>query len=336
LDPRQDRHIEEAALVGGARRAALDQVASGMTHRPRRARLTILLLIAACGASTGTFAQELEPRAYSASPVGTNFLVVGVGRSTGDVLFDPTVPITDVHAALNAVTVGVGRTFGLAGRLVLVTTAVPYSWGTIEGTVAEQGRQITRSGLADLRAKLSVNLRGNPAMAPAEFARAPRRTIVGASLIVAAPTGQYDNQKLINLGSNRWSFKPEVGVSRPVGRWDLDAYAGVWLFTQNERFFPGEFVRRQDPILSLQAHASYTIRSRAWLALDATWYSGGEARVDDGPPSLRQSNARVGAALAWPIGRQHSVKVAYSTGASTRAGGDFNTVAVAWQFLWFD
>jgi hypothetical protein len=259
-----------------------------------------------------------------------------VGRSTGEVLFDPTVPVTDVRAGLNAVSVGLGRTFSLAGRLALVTAALPYSWGTIEGTVAEQARQITRSGLADMRVKLSVNVRGNPAMAPTAFVRAPQRTIVGASLTVAAPSGQYDNQKLINLGSNRWAVKPEVGISRPMGRWDLDGYAGVWFFTENHRFFPGESVRRQDPILSLQAHGSYTIRPRAWVAFDATWYSGGKARVNDAPPTARQSNARLGATLAWPIGRQQSLKVAVSTGASTRTGTDFNTVALAWQLLWLD
>jgi hypothetical protein len=335
VDPRQNYHIKEAALVDPARRAALGGLVAWVTRRGR-VILTSVLVAAACVSATRTTAQDLEPRAYSASPVGANFLVVGVGRSTGEVLFDPTVTITDVSAELNALTVGLGRTFGLARRSALVTAAVPYSWGTIEGTVAEQARQITRSGLADMRVKLSVNLRGNPAMAPAAFARAPRRTIVGTSVTVAAPIGQYDNQKLINLGTNRWSFKPEVGVSHPVGRWDLDAYAGVWLFTQNERFFPGEAVRRQDPIVTLQGHASYTLRRRTWLAFDATWYSGGKTRIDDGPPSSRQSNTRVGATVAWPIGRQQSLKVAYSTGASTRTGADFNTVVVAWQILWFD
>ncbi len=159
--------------------------------RRSRVVLTRVLVAAACASATPTFAQELEARAYSASPVGANFLVVGIGRSTGGVLFDPTVPITDVRAGLNAVTVGLGRTFGLAGRLALVTAALPYSWGTIDGTVAEQARQITRSGLADMRVKLSVNMRGNPAMVPAAFVRAPQRTIVGASLTVAAPSGQY-------------------------------------------------------------------------------------------------------------------------------------------------
>jgi Putative MetA-pathway of phenol degradation len=173
-------------------------------------------------------------------------------------------------------------------------------------------------------------------MSPAQFVKSPPRTVIGASLAAVAPTGQYDSHKLINLGTNRWAFKPEVGLSHPRGRWDLDAYAGVWLFSKNDTFFPGEATRRQDPIVALQGHASYTIKPRAWVAFDATWYGGGKATIDNGAPSSRLSNTRVGATFAWPIGWRQSVKVAYSRGATTRVGSDFRTVAVAWQLLWMD
>ena len=135
----------------------------------------IVLLLAVLG-SVPAAAQELEPRAYSASPIGTNFLVVGVGRSSGDVIFDPTVPITDVRAEINAATLGVGRTFNLGGHLALATVALPYVWGGVAGNVAEQAQSITRSGLGDMRLKLSVNLLGIPAMEPAEFVKASPRT----------------------------------------------------------------------------------------------------------------------------------------------------------------
>jgi Putative MetA-pathway of phenol degradation len=300
-------------------------------------RIAVLAGVVACALMTSEArAQEMEPRAYSSSPTGTNFLLVGFTRSTGDVLFDPTLPIEDVTARLNAVALGLGRTFSLGGRVALLTAALPYSWGDIEGRVAEQARQITRSGLVDTRVKLSVNLLGPPAMSPAQFVKSPRRTVIGASLTAVAPTGQYDPHKLINLGTNRWAFKPEVGVSHPRGHWDLDAYAGVWLFTTNDVFFPGEATRRQDRIVALQGHASYTIKPRAWVAFDATWYGGGSATVDDAPPSSRVSNTRLGATLAWPIGRWQSLKIAYSSGATTRVGSDFRTVAVAWQVLWMD
>ena len=300
-----------------------------ITRLPR-----LLLLAMLCPAPAA--AQELEPRAYSASPIGTNFLVAGLSRSSGDVVFDPTVPITDVRADINAATLGVGRTFNLGGHLALATAALPYAWGDVAGKVAEQAQHITRSGLADTRLKVSVNLMGTPALRPAEFAKAPPRTNIGASLTVAAPAGQYDKDKLINLGTNRWAFKPEVGFSRPRGRWTLDLSGGAWLFRSNDRFYPGDSTRSQDPLFVLQAHVSYNVTRRAWAAVDATWYGGADVSVNGGPPASRQNNARLGGTLSLPVGASQSLKFAYSTGASTRTGSDFTTLAVAWQYFWFD
>jgi hypothetical protein len=286
--------------------------------------------------ATAAQAQDLEPRAYSSSPTGTNFVLLGYGLSTGDVLFDAALPVADVNADLHAGILGLGRTFRIGDRLALLTAVVPYSWGTVEGRVFEDSRRVTRSGLVDPRVKLSVNLLGPRAMPPREFVKAPRHTVVGASVTTVVPLGEYDPTKLINLGTNRWAVKPEVGVSHPAGRWDLDAYAGVWLFSKNDAFFPGSAMRHQDPVVAIQAHASYTFKPRTWAAFDATWYGGGQTVVDGGPATGRLSNTRVGATLAWPLGPRQSVKVAYSANATTRIGSDFKTLAIAWQWLWMD
>ena len=306
-------------------------------HGDRIARWFAAAVVAVVMTAAGpASAQELEPRAYSPSPLGTNFFGIVLGNSQGGVLFDPSVPITDAEASVNTAALAYGRTFGLWGRQGLVTVAVPWAWGHVEGYLAEDARRVTRSGWADARVKASLNLIGSPALDLAAFAKAPRRTILGLSLTVQAPIGEYDNTKLINLGTNRWSVKPEVGVSVPVGRWFLDAYAGAWFFTTNDEFYPGEVTRRQDPITTLQLHGGYTFRWRGWVAFDATWYGGGAATSDDGPPSERLSNSRIGATLAIPITRAQSLKIGASTGASARVGSDFDSVAIAWQMLWFD
>jgi hypothetical protein len=285
------------------------------------------------GAALPTQAQELEPRAYSPSPVGVNFLIAGYGQSSGGVVFDPSLPFSDVDAKLNAGTVGYGRTFGVFGRSANLLVAAPYVWGDISGNVNEEARAITRSGPGDPRLRLSMNLLGGPALTPVEFAARTPATTLGASLTVIAPLGEYDPSKLINIGSNRWAFKPELGVSVPVGRWFLEGYAGVWLFTDNDEFFGG--VRReQDPLTALQLHASYTFRPRLWVALNSTWYAGGRSTVDGVKRNDRQENVRIGATLSVPIGSRQSLKFSWSDGASTRVGGDFTTYAVAWQYAW--
>jgi len=293
----------------------------------------LLLVLAVRG-----LAQDLEPHAYSASPVGLNFVVLGFGHSTGSVLFDPTLPISNVDAKLNSPAIGYGRTFGLFGRQALVTAGLPYVWGDISGDVSEQRRSVQRSGLADLRMKFSVNLRGNPARSRTEFAKLRKRSfIVGTSVTVSAPTGQYDPAKLINIGTNRWAFKPEIGISYPVKkRLDLDLYFGVWLFTHNADFFPGNSLRQQDPVTALQGHISYTFRRRLWIAADVTWYRGGAASIDHGAAAGEQNNSRAGVTFSMPLGTKQSLKLAYSDGTTARIGTNFKTLTLAWQYSWFD
>lgn len=280
-------------------------------------------------------AQELEPRAYSPSPTGTTFIVVSATRSAGGVFTDPSLPISDVSAEVGVLGLGIGHVFALAGRQALLTAVLPIAWGEASGNVGDDRRFANRRGLADPRAKLSVILAGSPALRPADFASRSRRTIAGASLTVVPPAGQYESTQLINLGSHRWAFKPEFGLSHPAGRWTIDGYAGVWLFTENDTFYPGSSRRSQEPVLTLQAHASYSLGRRAWFAIDGTWYTGGRTTIDDVPKADLLRNTRLGATLAVPIGHRQSFKVSYSTGATTRIGADFHTIGAAWQMLVF-
>jgi hypothetical protein len=279
-------------------------------------------------------AQDLEPRAYTAAPIGLNFVVAGLGRSSGGVVVDPSLPIEDVNARVGTAVIGAATTFSLFGRTALALGVLPIAHAEATGRIGEDSRTATRNGLADPRFKLSVNLLGGRALEPREFVRTPRNTIAGVSLSVVTPGGQYDRTKLVNLGANRWAFKPEVGLSHAIRRWTLEGYAGVWLFTANDAFYTGSSVRTQEPVKALQGHVSYTLRPRLWFAFDGTWYSGGTTTIDGVDKGDLQRNSRVGATASLPITARQSVKVAYSTGATTRIGADFNTVAVTWQLTW--
>jgi len=278
-------------------------------------------------------AQDLEPRAYSASPVNTTFVVGAANRSSGGVLTDPSLPVQGVHATLGSFAAGIGHTFDLFGRTALFTAVLPFARAHATGQIGEEAREASRTGAADVRLKLSLNLLGGTARTARQFAAAKRTTIVGVSLTTGVPAGQNMPTKLVNLGSNRWSFKPEVGVSVPVRRWTLDGYVGIWLFTDNHQFYPGVSTLEQDPITTIQAHASYTFRPRLWAAFDATWYSGGTTSVNGVDKADLQRNSRLGATLSMPLGTKQSLKFAYSTGATTRIGGDFDTFGVAWQMV---
>ena len=279
-------------------------------------------------------AQEMEPRAYSRAPVGTQFVVLSYAYQSGAVLADSSLPLRDVSVKLNVASLAYGRTFGLAGRQANASILVPYVRGRASGTVFEQQREVTRSGLGDARLRFSMNLRGSPALDRKEFAASKPRTLLGVSLTVIAPTGQYDPRRLVNLGAHRWSFKPEAGVSKPLGRWTLELAGGVWLFTPNKNFFGGSR-REQKPLASFQAHAIYTLRPRMWVSAGATYYAGGRTVVDKVAKADAQRNSRFGVTFSYPLSQRHSLKAAYAKGLTTRFGGDLSTVAAGWQYTWF-
>lgn len=288
-----------------------------------------------CLGATCVHAQEMEPRAYSPSPTGAHFLVVGVTRSTGGVVFDASTPYDDVEARIDAPMLAYGQTFAWFGRSASVLLAAPYVVGDISGNVGEDREEIRRSGPADLRMKLAVNLIGGPALTSTEFAQREPTPTLGISLAVIAPTGSYDSAKLINIGANRWAFKPEIGYSQPWGRWSFEVYAGAWLFTDNDEFFGGTH-REQAPIGALQGHVGYTIKPRLWLAFDNTFYTGGRSETNGVRNSDEQSSTRIGLTASLPVGARQSVKLSWSDGVATRTGTDFITYGLAWQYTWID
>ncbi len=306
-----------------------------MERRPRLLRTQSFgpLLGLMVWASAATMAgQDLEPRAYSPSPIGVLFFGGGYSRMTGGVVLDASLPFSDVHASINGITVGIGYTFPIAGRQALLTAGLPYAWGTVTGSVKEQSRSIYRSGLANAKFRFAVNLHGSPAMTPKEFAQRKSTYIVAASLTVDAPTGQYSGQKLVNVGVNRFAFKPEIGASLPVKKFELGLYTGVWFFAANPDFFPGGVTRTQDLLPTLQGYASYTFRQHLWLSAQANWYGEGAAHLNSGPALQRFNNSRLGATLSVPIARSQSMKLSYAAGVTARFGSNFNTLSIAWQY----
>lgn len=299
-----------------------------------RSRTLLLLLTAMAGNLLR--AQDLDPRAYIRVPVHSTTVITGFAYSYGGVVTDQTLPVKDVVAHVSMGSVAVLRTFGFFGLTAQAMAALPLGFGDASGTVNGTSMFTQRSGAADMRLRFSVLLTGAPATGLEGIAKAPRKTIVGMSLNTVAPVGQYASDKLINLGANRWSFRPEIGISQPVGkRWLMDLYTGVWLFTPNHAFYPGQETRTQQPMLAIQGHVSYNFKSLAWVALDATLYFGGNSKVGDKWNNDRQENSRIGATLVTPIGGTNTLKFAASTGAIVRSGQDFTTFSIAWQHSWF-
>jgi hypothetical protein len=292
----------------------------------------ILLFLIFCLATTLN-AQEMQPRAYFPAPIGINFFGTSYSHSSGGLLFDPSLPVEDAHVVANIGTLSFGQSLGVLGRTAQVLAIVPYVQADLTGLLAGSPQYRYRSGLGDTVFRYAMNISGAPAMHLPEYARYRQKTIVGTSITVSAPTGQYDPNLLINIGANRWGFKPEVGVSRALrGKWIIEGAAGVWLFTANKDFNSGS-IRTQRPLGSLQGHFLRLLPHRTWAAFDGTFFTGGRTAVNGAEKSDYQSNSRLGATFGVVISRRQSLRISYFSGVTTRIGTDISTLGIAYNFI---
>jgi hypothetical protein len=300
-------------------------------ERRRRYRAFSGLLLAFFAGSLA--AQELQPRAYIPAPVGVNFVNVGYAYNTGGLLFDPALPVEDGHVNANFVTAAFGQSLGVLGRSAQVIAIVPYVQADLTGRLGGSDQYRYRSGLGDVIFRYAMNIHGAPAMMRKDFAKYRQRTIVGASITVSAATGQYDPNLLINIGTNRWGFKPELGVSRAIGRWTIEGAAGVWFYTANHRFM-GQSTRTQIPLGSIQTHLVRFLPHRTWLAFDATYYTGGRSQVNGVDHADYIANSRLGVNFGIAVSPRQAIRLSYFTGTLTRVGSDIHSIGLTYTFIW--
>ena len=294
-----------------------------------------IFVVAAFGIVTEIQAQSIEPRAYSNAPVGLNFLLVGFQGSRGALDLDPNLPIEDVNADVDVGIIGYVTTLDVAGNSAKLGLSVPYASVLVDGFVEGVFREREINDFADPSFFFAYNFHGAPALSAKEFGSYRQDLIAGFTVKVTAPLGDYDSDKLINLSTNRWTIRPEIGVSKAIGKWTLETAAAIAYFTDNDDFNNG-LKREQDPIYSAQFHVTYTFPGNIWLATSATYYEGGKTTIDSVGKDDLQKNWRTGVTLALPVDRNHSIKFYGSRGVSTRTGSNFDTLGVAWQFRWGD
>jgi hypothetical protein len=279
-------------------------------------------------------AQEAEPRSYSNTPIGLNFLIAGYVYAQGKLAFDPNLSIRLMPNSIPAP--GCWLTFDRSispGSRPSSMSSCRGRHSTPRGLVNGQPREREMAGLGDPRFRFSFNLFGAPALSAKDFASYHQDLIVGVSFQVSAPLGQYDNSKLLNLGNNRWSFKPELGFSKAWGPWTFEIAPSVTFFSDNTDFFGGNRFA-QAPIYAVQAHLLHTFQSGVWISLDGIYFAGGHTTLNGVRSDNEQRNTRAGFTLALPFDRQNSLKLSASTGLSTRTGSEFTAVGIAWQYRW--
>jgi hypothetical protein len=316
----------------------LRQVAGDWMAIPRKLAIVAALVPWFCSAANG---QDLAPRAYVITPLHANVVTLTYTYYTGGLQFDGAVPITGATANISVPILTYYHALNFFGRSANIVAILPYGVGNLQGMVMGAEGHLYRSGLLDSVYRFSVNLKGGPAMTLEELRKWRQKTLIGVSLRVVAPTGQYDPTKLINWGNNRWAFKPEVGYSRRRKNWLVDAYVGGWFYTTNpeffsrNQFFPGTRSQSESPIVVFEGHLSYDFKPRLWVSLDGNFWYGGETTLGGVPnPKTTERSSRIGATASIPISKHQSLKFSYNNGAYIYYGGNFQNVSVGWQYSW--
>lgn len=279
------------------------------------------------------FAQEITPRAYWPAPNGTNLLVLVYGHQAGDVITDQSLPIDGAESRSNSFIFAYQKTLSLFGRTTNLQVELPFASGSSRANLMGVPARRDVSGMGDVAATLSINLLGAPSFSPEAFQsfRKNPRPILGVGIKVVAPFGQYDDDKLVNIGSNRWATRVRLGYIQPLtDLWILELSAGTWFFQDNKDFVSG--VRQQKPITAFDLSLIRRIRPGFWASLDGTYYIGGRTKVDNTINVDYQRNSRLGFSIAYPFSGRHLLKFSFTNDIATDFGGDYNTISLSYAY----
>lgn len=287
-----------------------------------------------CLAFLASNAQDLEPRVYANLPKNMNSISEAYVYIDGNVVVDPSIPVKDFTIQSHNFISAYVRTFSLAKKLARVQVVLPYIY--MQGSAIKNNVEISdhRSGIADMRIRFGINLIGSPALDLKEFMQYKQKTIFGASLVTSIPTGNYLNDKVVNIGTNRWAFKPEVGVSRRLERIYLESYFGVWFYTNNNDYLGNQNVE-QNPAISFQFHSSYYFKNNMWVGLNLNWYEGGSSTIDGVDLDNPINNWRVGATYSTPIGKGQTLKLQFHIGANKTSNLNYDAISLAYNYSFF-
>jgi hypothetical protein len=278
-------------------------------------------------------AQELEPRSLTNVPVGMNFALAGYALTQGNILLDPALSIEDLNATVHGFVAAYARSINVFGKSGKIDAVIPYATGDWSGVQNQEQKYTSRHGLGDPRIRFSVNLVGSPALNMEEYESYQQKTIVGFNMQVILPVGQYFPDRLINLGSNRFTFRPQLGVSHRINKLYIEAYTSVWLFTSNSDFYGGNELK-QNPLVTGKIHLILSLPKRMWIAADGGYANGGIAYVNGEERESHISTFRVGGTFAMPLGIHHSIKLFGYTTIRLDKGSDYKLLTLAYQYRW--
>ncbi|MEM9236487.1 MAG: transporter [Verrucomicrobiota bacterium] len=298
-----------------------------------------LLLLASLAMAPVSFGQDLQPRRWTHVPVGSTFTGATYAYTDADIYLNPSLRVEDATLDIHTLGVSVVHSFKLldkSARFDLIQTFKDGRWkGLLNGSEAST----SRSGMGDTALRFSINLLGAPPLSGEEFvdyrkSKADCETIVGAGLVVVLPTGNYLKDRRLNLGGNRYTFRPQIGVVHNRGKWSYELTASGWFFSDNDSFVNGSTLE-QDSLFSLQSHVVYTFRPGLWLAAGAAYGTGGRTQINGAKNDDGRNNLLWGVSFGFPASRSTGFRLSYiNTRTLERTGFDSHSVLFGVSRMW--
>ncbi len=278
-------------------------------------------------------AQELEPRRWAHVPIDANFIAAAYARTDGDIFLDPVLRIEEGTVEADTIILSYLRSFALMGKTARFDVRMPYQHVQWQGKLNGEVASVRREGLADPRFRLSVNFFGAPAMKGEEFkayrAAHATNTVAGAALAVTVPIGEYYEDKLLNLGQNRFIFRPQLGFVHSRGPWSFELTGSVLFYTENSEYWGGKRLE-QDPVFVLQSHIIRTFSRGIWASVSAGYDWGGESTVNGVEKDNQKEDLLWALSVGMPVSRRSSIKIAYANGRTREdVGSDTDNIVVA-------
>lgn len=283
--------------------------------------------------------QDIEPRRWSVLPVNSQIVGAGYAFSFGEVLFDPLLEAEDVSVEVNTILISYVKPFRIGKKLARVDVILPYNFMLFKGRLSGAPTSLYRNGFGDSRIRVSMNINGPPPGSIQDIQKYnsenPVNTLFGASLALTLPTGQYFDEKLINIGQNQIIIRPQIGMVHNWRTWSFELTGSVFIFSNNNNFFVGK-TKKQDPILALQSHLIKRFHSKLWASASVSYGIGGESVVNNVSNADLRTNLLSALSAGYKVSKLHNLKLAFLNSTTLKdLGSNTNSIIVGWSHIFF-
>ena len=262
------------------------------------------------------------PRVHSPRPVGFNALVLnGVSLQDANRTFDPSLIQPFSRFDTNILNLLYVRTSAVKDRHVMWMGMLRGGQSTRQAIV-EGGREISSStGLADPFIGVSVNLAGLPPLEGEAFRNYSHGLKINLLMGATLPLGEWDNRNVINLGSNRWSFRFALPITRPItglgGRaGSLELIPNLVVFTENK-----DRNLKQNMLFTLEGHATQNFSARTWGSLGILYTAGGKTSVGGTTTNGSQQSLALSATLGFNFADHWGFQLRYGQSVAQNDAG---------------